>query len=95
MFLTNESTTTIKTPVFNGTKNPVPPCTKQKGKEMATKNNYKNVKAYEDRMINEKNLKRQKVWIPNTQHHRKTILDFASNMREEYLATRESNGKDT
>jgi hypothetical protein len=61
---------------------------------MATKNNYKHVKAYEARMVG-KNLKRQKVWIPNTQHHRKTILDFASNMREEYLATRESNGKDT
>ena len=52
---------------------------------MATKNNYKHVKAYEKRMIEEKGFYRQKVWLPNTQEARNEVKELARKLREKHL----------
>ena len=52
---------------------------------MATKSNYKHVKAYEKRMMEEKGLRRQKVWIPDTPKARKQILEYGEKLRKAHL----------
>jgi len=50
--------------------------------------NYKHVKSYEQKQ-KAKGLKRQKAWIPDTHQHRTAFLNFATQLREEFLASKE------
>ena len=47
--------------------------------------NYKYVKNYESKQ-KEKGLKRQKAWIPDTDEDKKSFLNFAKQLRDNFLS---------
>ena len=55
--------------------------------------NTEDVKAYEERQKS-KGLTKSKAWIPNTEKDRKSFLDYAKQLRDNFFNKNEEKGDD-
>lgn len=56
--------------------------------------NTEDVKAYEKRQ-KEKGLTKSKAWIPNTEKDRKSFLDYAKQLRDNFFNKKEEGNDDS